>query len=153
MKLIPLTQGKFAQVDDTDYEYLSQFNWYVWNNGGRFYARRYSNGKTIFMHREILNIQSADLYADHKDHNCLNNQRSNLRIATKTENNKNKTSHKNSASKYLGVSKCNKGWRARITVDGENKHLGVFLLEKDAALAYDEAAIVIHGEFANLNII
>lgn len=88
MKLIPLTQGKFALVDDEYYEYLHQWKWCAHRQKHTFYAVRniVSNGKkkTHAMHRELLN--SGILYIDHKDGNGLNNQRDNLRIASRGQN-------------------------------------------------------------------
>ncbi len=151
MKEIQLTQGFVALVDDEDYDYLMQWKWYAKKQKYSYYANRYENGKLIHMHRVILKIDNPNLYGDHKDHNGLNNQRKNLRIATKLQNNKNKTSHKNAASRFLGVSSHNERWRARITINYKNKSLGVFKSESEAAMAYNNAARVIHGEFANLN--
>lgn len=92
---------------------------------------------------------------DHKDRNPLNDRIENLRAATPSENSKNKKSRTGSSSKYLGVcyNKACNYWHAAIFVNGKNKHLGSFTKEKDAARAYNEAAIKIHKEFANLNTI
>lgn len=68
---------------------------------------------------------------------------------------KNTSSHKNSSSQYLGVTyypKNNK-WRANIYFDKKLKHLGYFILEIDAVKAYNAAATVYHGDFANLNLV
>ncbi len=93
MKLIPLTQGKFAQVDDEDYDYLNQWKWYTTKNHKTFYAARHIriNGKQklIYMHRVIMNIIKG-YKTDHIDHNGLNNQKYNLRICTCQENNRNR---------------------------------------------------------------
>jgi hypothetical protein len=53
---------------------------------------------------------------------------------------------------YKGVSKHSSGkWKASITVNGELQYLGLFTDEWDAAEAYNVAAIVNHGDFANIN--
>jgi len=155
MKEIKLNQGKFTQVDDEDYEYLNQWKWYIAINKSRLYVIRKSNkneickGKTILMHRIILNVPSG-LETDHIDHNGLNNQKSNLRICTHSQNQMNCTGR--GKSKYLGVSfHLNKYWIAHIKYKNKYIHLGLFNNEKDAATAYDEAAKKYHGKFANLN--
>lgn len=162
MKEIKLTQGKFTQVDDEDYDYLKQFKWIATNPGGNIYyavrKQKMENGKrgrNIRMHREILGITDPRINGDHKDHNGLNNQRYNLRVATPAQNRANSRPVKNSSSKYLGVywNKAARKWRAKIKKDYKGIYLGSFTNEIDAAKAYNDAAIKFHGEFANLNII
>lgn len=155
MKLIPLTQRLFAQVDDWNYEWLNQWKWYAQKDKKTFYAARgiWDNGhiKTIRMHREILNTPD-NVLVDHKDHNGLNNQEFNIRNVTHSQNQMNKIGR--GTSRYLGVTyQHGKYIKAKIRVDGKLIHLGTFLNDELAALAYNEAAIKYHGEFANLNII
>jgi len=156
MKEIKLTKSQFALVDDEDFEWLNQFHWSAKINKHTIYAYRSSGSKCIWMHREILAIShDKDLRGDHIDHNGLNNTRKNLRIATHKQNNCYKKSAKNSTSKYLGVSFCkitNK-WRATIYNNYKQKSLGRYDTEEQAGLAYNDYAIKIHGEFANLNVI
>lgn len=85
----------------------------------------------------------------------MNNNIENLRAASRSQNGKNIESLKNSSSKYLGVSWYNayNKWRVQIANNQVIKHVGYYLSEEAAALAYNEAAIRLHGEFANLNII
>lgn len=155
MKVIQLTQGRFTTVDDEDFIILTQWKWYAYKHGDTFYAVRSigsgENKKTILMHRVILGLTDSKIEVDHEDHNGLHNCKSNLRIATRANNMANVTSAKNSSSKYLGVSlnKSTNTWRAKI----KNKHLGYFKDPKDAAIAYNQAAIKNYGEFANLNVI
>lgn len=161
MRLIILTQVKFAQVDDEDFEFLNQWKWYAYKHGRTFYAYRANYQKNtkrawpISMHRQLLNLLNDKRAVDHIDHNGLNNQKENLRISIQGGNNCNKLSAKNSSSKYLGVSwhKINKNWVACITKNNKFKHLGSFNKEQDAAIAYNRAAKELHGEFANINII
>jgi len=153
-KLIPLTQGKFALVDDEDYERLSKFKWY-YHNG---YAARLTydtatkKRKLIFMHRLILNTPDGK-YTDHRDGNELNNMKSNLRICSTSQNMQNQRPHQDGTSVFKGV--CwHKGkgkWLAYIKPEGKQKHLGYFKSETKAAFAYDEAAIALFGEFAKTN--
>ena len=149
---IPLTQGKFAIVDAEDYARLSRHKWRTARNCNNFYARREENGVTIGMHREILK-PPAGLICDHKDHNGLNNSRSNLRVCTNAENARNQRPQKGRSSRYKGVGwhKRNKKWQAQIRFNGGLLHLGLFDSQIVAAVAYDRKAEELFGEFACLN--
>jgi hypothetical protein len=100
----------------------------------------------------IPNIENKE-HVDHIDRNSLNNHVSNLRWATIIENSGNKSSYKNSFSKYKGVSfhKLNKKWETKIQVNGRKIHLGYFTCEKEAALVYNKKAKEVFGEFALIN--
>jgi AP2 domain. len=152
MKLIPLTQGLFAKVDDGWFEELNQYKWYAHKNGSTYYAEREVAGGPVFMHRVIMNTPK-DLVVDHIDHNGLNCLEENMRNCTRQQNRMNLLPH--GKSKYLGVSyHTTKGYtyiKASIRHDGVTRHIGLFPTEEDAARAYDEKAKEYHGEFANLN--
>ena len=162
MKLIPLTQGKFAQVDDEDFEYLNQWKWLAKESDkGHFYACRNSPRKKdvkrvmIRMHN-LLMPPPEGFKIDHKDRNGLNNQRGNLRFCTPSQNSANTRVRLNKkSSKYFGVFKHENAWVASICVNYKHIRLGRFpyTLEGEitAAKAYNDAAIKYKGEFANLN--
>lgn len=151
MKIIWLTKGQFTLVDDADFEWLNQWKWYASNKITTFYAQR---GKDdIYMHRLILGLEDIKIKCDHIDRNGLNNQRNNLRPATKSQNNCNSKPRKNKTSIFRGVYWCvdkNK-WRASITKDNIVYALGNFTNQEAAAIAYNKKAIEFHGEFATLN--
>lgn len=160
MKEIKLTQGYVSLVDDEDFEYLNQWKWQVLKKKYTQYAARtiYINGEqtAILMHRLIMEL-SDKRQIDHIDHNGLNNQKNNLRICTNGQNQMNKRACGN--SKYLGVNviykrnknKTYKYITSEIAFNKKRIHLGAFQTEEDAAMAYDKAAVLYHGEFANLN--
>jgi hypothetical protein len=151
-RLIPLTRGLFAIVDAEDYPRLSQFTWFAEGTNSNYYAVRKENGKSIKMHRQILNAPDH-LVVDHINHNSLNNRKINLRLATFTQNCQNQRRLSHRTSRYKGVHwhKRLKKWAAQITANKKTHHLGYFTNEIDAAKAYDKAAKKYHGDFAALN--
>jgi hypothetical protein len=153
MKQIPLTKGKVALVDDGDYEELSKHKWHCTSNG--YAARRVFDvpyGRIVLMHREILAAPS-DLHVDHRDGDHLNNQRENLRLATRSQNQSNRPCDRDNRAGYKGVSFCRpmKKYRARISVSGREVTIGYFDDPVEAARAYDAMARELHGSFARCN--
>lgn len=154
MKQITLTQGQTVLVDDDDYEDLSKYKWGQLKSYGVTYARRGTriNGKrvTILMHRVIMNAPDGE-EVDHRDGSGLNNQKSNLRLASIQENRRNRKGHNRTG--YTGVTPSKNGerFKARIKHEGVTHLLGTHDTPEDAARAYNEAAIEYFGEFAKLN--
>jgi len=159
-KKIPLTKGRFAIVDEDDYEWLMQWKWCYRFNGNDYAIRgiRTPESKkgnvtrtTIQMHRAILKTPNG-MHTDHINGNGLDNRKSNLRICTQSQNLKNQKKRKGS-SKYKGVSWCKikERWVVQIQSDNIKKHIGYFLDENEASEAYNKAALAYHNEFARIN--
>lgn len=152
MKLIPLTQGYFTKVDDEDYEELSKYKWCAHVEKGRpeIYAKRkvWVNKKAvdIRMHRQILNAPKG-VTVDHEDHDGLNNQRYNIRLASTAQNQWNKKPYK--GIKHAGVYKAGKTkWGAKISHKNKILYLGSFDTEQEAIVVRHKKAIELRGEFA-----
>lgn len=144
---IPLGRsGKFAEIDDCDYDKVSHCAWYLYKDSGLEYARNKDRER---MHRVILEAKPGQL-VDHKNGNGLNNKRDNIRIATYSENNANRKSGSRSSSNYLGVSKRFYGYVAICKKNGKIEKK-CCKTEIEAAKTYNEMAIRLHGEFARLN--
>jgi hypothetical protein len=150
---IPLTRGLFAIVDAEDYPRLSRYTWFAEGTDKNCYAVRKENGKSIKMHREIVNAPNH-LVVDHIDHNGLNNRKENLRVCTFAENCRNLRSSRKKTSKFKGVHwhKGQNKWVAQISCNNKKHHLGYFTEELAAARAYDRTAVKLHKEFASLNL-
>jgi hypothetical protein len=153
--LIPLSgkkgKGLFAKVSPHRYEYLNQFRWRAITE--RCYAARsiVVLGETItfLMHREIMGSPDG-LEVDHEDGDSLNNTDSNLRMATRSQNNRNR--HKKTGAdsgRFIGVTynKRNRKWQPRIYIDGNLILLGNYESEEMAARVRDGAVIAIGDEF------
>lgn len=154
-KELVLSQGKVALVDDEDYEWANQWNWCAEKKrNGRFYAGRFDRitKQQLVLHREILQAPKR-MQVDHINGDGLDNRRSNLRLATHTENLRNRGMNSNNRSGYKGVSwhKQRGKWCAKIMVGRRGISLGLFFDPVEAALAYDEAARNYFGEFAWTN--
>ncbi len=161
MKQIPLSKGKFAIVDDEDFERANQFKW-CWfssksagrNSLGYACRNQRENGKKkmIFLHRFIVNAPEG-FEVDHKDSDGLNCRKENLRICTGSQNLHNQLAREGGTSRFKGVTwaKRDKKWAARICFEYKRISLGHFADEVEAAKAYDEAAKKYFGEFAYLN--
>lgn len=151
MKEIQLTQGQVAKVCDCHAHLVEGHKWRAqWNKKTQsFYAVRVY---AIAMHR-VINQTPKGFETDHINHNTLDNQCSNLRTATPTQNHYNRRKHKTNKSGYTGVSwsKKSKTWDAQISINGRNKHIGSFRNPEDAARAYDAKAKELRGEFAVTN--
>lgn len=155
MKEISLTRGKFALVDEEDFDRLIKYKWHCSYYG---YAIRTIRNKltkkteVIRMHREIIQCPK-DYEIDHINNNPLDNRKENLRICSRAENCRNMRKPKNNSSGYRGVSfeKRRNKYRAYITLDNKQIHLGQFNTAIEAAITYNIAAVKYHGKFANLN--
>lgn len=161
MKTIELTKGKIALVDDEDFERVSKLKWYP-VCGARYastvlyrYLGKYKYQHiNIRLHRFIMGLTQRDIMdVDHINHNGLDNRKTNLRICSRSQNSANSRLSKDSTSGFKGVywHAPRRKWRARICKDGKRINLGTFADKKDAALAYNNKAMELFGEFACLN--
>lgn len=156
MKLIKLTKGKFAKVDDEDFEMVNKFKWYSVKDKHSYRAfscmKINNQWKTVYLHRFIMNFPEGK-QVDHINIDPLDNRRSNLRVCSQSENQHNRTKQRNNTSGFKGVywSAETKKWRAKIRINNNLINIGYFADKVDAAKAYDKAALELHSSFAKLN--
>lgn len=160
MKIIPLTQGKVALVDDGDYEKVADKKWYAARYGNLWYAQREERvspdqTRCIKLHQIILSPKEG-YDTDHKNGEGLDCRRKNLRYAREIQNGQNKRKPLRVAgttSQYKGVcwAKDRHKWRAAIRVNWKLINLGGFDNEEQAARVYDAAAVKYFANFAQLN--
>lgn len=162
-KTIELTRDQIAIVDDNDFPDVSRDRWHAVWDGWRFYAARNKpraeGGGKIRMHRQIMGAAPDD-EVDHVNGDGLDNRRPNLRLATTSLNQANSGKGAGNRSGFKGVclrAKWPSGrprpkpWHAYIRVSGKQRHLGYFRSRKEAARAYDRAALKNFGPFAQTN--
>ena len=145
-------KGYLLQIDEEDKPILERHSWKVVDTKrGKKYLMRSSRKGTIYFHRIITQCPKG-MEVDHKDGNGLNNQKSNLKVCSHIENNRNMKTSNRSISGYKGVSWStkNKKWRADISVNNKSIYLGLFDKPEDAYTAYCEASKQYHGEFGNI---
>lgn len=154
---IPLTQNRVALVDAVDYDLVMGV--------GKWYADVHRGGRLIYaahnVYRGPVRIGTERLHTfltgwplvDHINGNGLDNRRANLRPATRSRNQQNRSLPSNNRSGFKGVSyaRARSRWAAYIRVNGRAINLGRYLTAEEAARAYDAAARELHGEFARLN--
>jgi hypothetical protein len=140
-----------AMVDDEDFDRLNKFSWQARKDKG-IIGNISGDGKKTLMHRYIMKAKHNQ-EIDHIDGNRLNNQKSNLRFATSSQNKANRGPRKDNKSGYKGVSwhkQLNK-WTVRIMINGKYLSLGLHNDILEAAKAYNKAALKYYGQFAWLN--
>jgi hypothetical protein len=155
---IPLTQGHTAIVDDCDAD-LADLKWCALVKSNTVYGRRAASRRphiSPYLHREVLQrmigrpLEHGET-VDHINGDGRCNLRSNLRLATQSENMRNKRLQKNSTTGLKGVawnSNARK-WQAKICINRQQKHLGYFDTPEAAHKAYTNAAIELSGSFAH----
>lgn len=160
MKIITLSNNKGeVLVDDEDFEWLDKYDWYLMRGKKVNYA--YAYGKNIkgspkfLIHRLILNAPKG-IDVDHINGDGLNNQKCNLRLATRSQNLINRNKQSNNTSGIKGVSYCNekkrkKKWKSSINHNSKPITIGRFLTKEEAGRAYDKKAKELYGEFAYIN--
>lgn len=155
MRKIRLSRGLDALIDDCDYELVSKYKWYAMprDKAGKYHAATAICGDTYFMHRLILGVNNPNQIVDHVDNDGLNNQRHNLRVGTQLTNAYHRPKRGDSRLRYKGISRNGNKWGAQIKVNRKRIWLGVFDTDVEAAIAYNEAAVKYHGEYAFLNVI
>ena len=160
MKIIPLTQGKFAMVDDADFERLNQWKWYANWDGFNWYAKRNiktQKGKTVlFLHKAVFGPVVDGYEVDHRNGDTLDCRNQSLRQCTGSQNCANRRNHKLGKSGFRGVIFRNgrpKPWIASIGSRSicNYESLGSFKTAIEAAKAYNVAALKRYGEFSILN--
>jgi hypothetical protein len=151
---VPLTKGYEAIIDAADVPLVEGVNWWAKISRITVYAAAKlpspQRGDKL-MHRAIMNTPSK-METDHIDGDGLNNRRSNLRIATTSENQRNRGLSANNTSGFKGVSwqKRTKKWRAEIRSNGVYWWLGDFDTPEAAHAAYVAASERLHGEFGRV---
>lgn len=114
-------------------------------------------GQRMLTHRIIWELHygpiPAGLIIDHINGVRHDNRIENLRLATRAENSRNCTKHRDNTSGFKGVSwnKRQQKWECRIYWGKRFLHLGYFDCPIIAAQAYDAKAIELFGEFAKVN--
>jgi hypothetical protein len=145
--VINLGNGGQAFVDIEDIEKTCQYTWTRKDVGASLaYAMTTVNGKKRLLHQLVLGP-----YVDHKDGNGLNNRRSNLRVATRSQQRANTRKMLGAASQYKGVYRQNGKWHVAVVSENRTYYLGSYVLEIDAARAYDKKATELFGDYARLN--
>lgn len=149
-KEIILNNGSITLVDSEDYQRLNQYKWHV-SSGYATTGKKQGFTKNTRLHHLVINTPIG-MYVDHINRNKLDNRKSNLRLATHKENQRNKQAPK-SYSKFKGVywHKRAKKWAVQIMLDGGAFYVGLYTNEVEAALEYDLAAVQFHGRFACTN--
>lgn len=147
--LVKLTRGKYAVVSDADAALVNQYRWHCLPIGKTCYAAAQINGKRMYMHRLILSPKQG-ISVDHLNDDGLDNRMSNLRLCSHQEN-LSRMRTVVGESGFRGVTRHQNSWKAKIRVNYKRIYVGCFKDKRDAARAYDAAAIKYFGPLARLN--
>lgn len=141
------SSGKYATIDEVDQPLINMYSWHF-SSG---YAKTKLDGVVTGMHVLVAGIPDYPIQIDHIDKNRLNNVNNNLRLCSKAENGRNRGPNKNNTTGAKGVTRFKSKLQAQITVNRTHIVLGLYDTIKEAADAYDLAALRYFGQFAYLN--
>lgn len=138
-------------IDREDFDKVKDYCWRIDINAGYVIANsRDGTNRIVWLHRMIMDINNDNIYVDHKNWDKTNNKKSNLRLATKSENNINIKRKFNNTSGYTGVTFNKKSGKyiARISINGNRIYLGMFNDFISAVKARHDAEIKYHKEWS-----
>ena len=150
LAFVTLTRGHVATIDTADVPFVAGRDWCALPTMGKVYAARSGGrGKLVLMHRLLLDADPAR-HVDHISGDTLDNRRSNLRLATRSENSHNAKLSKSNTSGIKGVSwsKHAGKWKGQIMAGRKYVLVGYFDTLDAAAAAMDFARDFLHGDFA-----
>lgn len=107
---------------------------HLWYYAKGYVVTRLKSGSRLHMHHFILGHKEG-LETDHINRDSLDNRENNLRLCTRSQNLHNANLRKDNTSSCKGVHRTNRGWRARISINGKRHHLGFFANFEDACVA------------------
>lgn len=119
----------------------------VWFASGTNYVTGRVNGDIVTLHRFLLDAKEDEI-VDHINHDKFDNRDENIRICTRSQNAMNTKEPTTNKSGFKGVSKHRGKWRAYITINKKQIHLGMFDNYEDAVKARLVANKKYQGEFA-----
>ena len=140
------SKGEEFYFDLEDYDKIKDYCWCF--NDQDYVVAHNKSGNNIRLHRLILNINNKDIIIDHKNRRKNDNRKSNLRIATKSENAMNRPTDIRSTTGYKGVHKVGDKYTANIGLNNETIYLGIFDSIEDAIECRYRNEKEIFGEFA-----
>jgi hypothetical protein len=168
---LDLGKGRIALIDDEDWTRVRKHYWrdgscvevapcdVEWRMTPQGYVCSKQKGRrALLLHRLIMECPSS-MVVDHKDSTTTDNRKSNLRVCGPSENARNSRLRKRKRCKYKGVvwvkrteTAAGKPYRARVAIAGMRKvYAGYHATQLSAAMAHDDLAVRVFGEFARLN--
>lgn len=154
--IIPLTKGQRAVIDAVDVPMVEPYCWHaIWSPHGKcFYAARgtfntHGRVSTLQMHRALLGVTDPKTFVDHRNHDTLDNRRSNLRACTPSESNWNMRTPRRSTTGLKGVSRYGTQgkYRTYISVHGKVQWFYSFGTPEAAFEFRQKELSKLHGEF------